>query len=178
MVILIISSLLILVLLGVRTDESNQDCLPYAMVPRNTVWSARVTERLMINCTVVSKPNCWNIAVSWCKLEMNNECIYLTHSTHTSTVWGNITGSKRLFFLIFWEISLQDSGLYRCEIQSPAPSMSHAINVTVTDYNAVSTETITEGSSVTPVTGLKKFLEDEYMTTVIYEETEKSSVQD
>ncbi|XP_047673655.1 uncharacterized protein LOC113657158 isoform X6 [Tachysurus fulvidraco] len=183
-------------------------------MPRNTVWSARVTERLMINCTVETKTNCWNnIAVSWCKIDMKNECIYLTHSTHTSTEWRTISESKKLFFLIFWKISLQDSGLYRCEIQSPVHTMSHNINVTVTDYNAVSTETITEGSPVTPVTditnthlssekwlyviyfsvfvvalilavplmcrGLKKFLEDEdTMTTVIYEEAEKFSVQD
>ncbi|XP_047673651.1 uncharacterized protein LOC113657158 isoform X2 [Tachysurus fulvidraco] len=218
MAILIISSLLILVLLGVRTDESNLDCFPSMWVPRNTVWSARVTERLMINCTIYSEPNCWNnIAVSWCKLDMNKECIYLTHSTHTSTVWRNISESKRVLLLIFWEISLQDSGLYRCIILSPVHTMSHNINVNVTDihidYNAVSTETITEGSPVTPVTditnthlssekwlyviyfsafvfalilavplmcrGLKKFLEDEdTMTTVIYEEAEKFSVQD
>ncbi|XP_047673662.1 uncharacterized protein LOC113634778 isoform X6 [Tachysurus fulvidraco] len=148
MAILIISSLLILVLLGVRTDE-----------------------------------------------------------------WRTISEWERLFFLIFWNISLQDSGLYNCEILTPVHTMGHVINVTVTDYNAVSTETITEGSPVTPVTditnthlssekwlyviyfsafvvalilavplmcrGLKRFLEDEdTMTTVIYEETEKSSVQD
>ncbi|XP_047673654.1 uncharacterized protein LOC113657158 isoform X5 [Tachysurus fulvidraco] len=186
MAILISSSLLILVLLSVRanTDESNLDCFPSMWVPRNTVWSARVTERLMINCTIYSEPNCWNnIAVSWCKLDMNKECIYLTHSTHTSTVWRNISESKRVLLLIFWEISLQDSGLYRCIILSPVHTMSHNINVNVTDihidYNAVSTETITEGSPVTPVTGLKKFLEDEdTMTTVIYEEAEKFSVQD
>ncbi|XP_060745179.1 uncharacterized protein LOC132858721 isoform X3 [Tachysurus vachellii] len=188
------------------------------MVLRNTARSARVTDLLMIYCTVVSEPNCWNnIAVLWCRIDINNKCRSLTHSTHTSTEWRNITKSKRVLFLIFWEISLQDSGLYRCEIRSPAPSVSHAINVTVTDihidYNAVSTETITKGSPVTPVTditnthlssekwlyviyfsvfvvalilavplmsrGLKKFLEDEdTMTTVIYEEADKSSVQD
>ncbi|XP_060745188.1 uncharacterized protein LOC132858721 isoform X4 [Tachysurus vachellii] len=183
---ILISSLLILVLLSVRTntDESNLDCFPSVMVLRNTARSARVTDLLMIYCTVVSEPNCWNnIAVLWCRIDINNKCRSLTHSTHTSTEWRNITKSKRVLFLIFWEISLQDSGLYRCEIRSPAPSVSHAINVTVTDihidYNAVSTETITKGSPVTPVTGLKKFLEDEdTMTTVIYEEADKSSVQD
>ncbi|GAA6074488.1 uncharacterized protein LOC113657158 isoform X4, partial [Tachysurus ichikawai] len=130
---------------------SNLDCFPSLMVPRNTVWSARVKDQLMINCTVVSEPNCWNnIAVSWCKIDMKNEYRSLYH---TSTGWRTISESKRVFFLIFWEISLQDSGLYRCKILSPAPSVSHAINVTVTDSSvpslnpsgAVGGKTLNEG---------------------------------
>ncbi|XP_058262750.1 uncharacterized protein LOC131363839 [Hemibagrus wyckioides] len=222
MAFLIISSLLILVQLSVRvnTDESNLDCFPSIMVPRNMVWRARVMDILMINCTVVSEVHCWkNIEVSWCRITEINECRHF-HSKHTITGWKSITESKRLLFLIFWKISFQDAGLYRCEMISPTSSMSHAINVTVTDIHTdcdvVSTETITAGTPavtvpVTDIThthligekwfyvicfsvfgvalflavllimsrGLKKFLEDEVtMTTVTYEETEKSSVQD
>ncbi|XP_047673658.1 uncharacterized protein LOC113634778 isoform X2 [Tachysurus fulvidraco] len=168
MAILIISSLLILVLLGVRTDESNLFCIRSVRVQRNTGWSARVTERLMINCTVQS--NCKdNITVKWCKIDMKNQCIHLNHSNHTSTEWRTISEWERLFFLIFWNISLQDSGLYNCEILTPVHTMGHVINVTVTDYNAVSTETITEGSPVTPVTDITNtHLSSEKWLYVIY----------
>ncbi|XP_053495680.1 uncharacterized protein LOC128616861 [Ictalurus furcatus] len=143
---LIISSLLILVLLSVsaNTDESDPDCIPSLMVPRNTMWRVRVSDHLKINCTVVSESHCWkNVDVSWCRIDNKSECRYLKHSDHILTGWRSITESKRMSFLIFWKISMQDAGLYRCEIKSPTPTVSHAINVIVTESDPDCTPSIT-----------------------------------
>ncbi|KAF5888230.1 B- and T-lymphocyte attenuator-like, partial [Clarias magur] len=120
---------------------SGPDCLLSLKVPRNTAWRARVTDVLMINCTVVMEPNCWeNIAVTWCRIDDNHECRPLIHSNHTSTVWRSVSESERLSVLIFWSIYTQDAGLYRCEIKSPTPAVSHSISVTVTVKTPLSVE--------------------------------------
>ncbi|KAK2818153.1 hypothetical protein Q7C36_022086 [Tachysurus vachellii] len=117
------------------TEENNTDCFPNILVPRNTVWKAREMDKLKINCTVESESYCWNkISVTWCKIDLKNKCNHLNHSYHTTTEWIRINESRRLLFLIFQNVSMRDAGLYRCEVLSPAPSVSHAINVTVTEY--------------------------------------------
>lgn len=113
--------------------ENNADCFPSIRVPRNTVWKAREMDKLKINCTVENESKCWNkIYFTWCRIGLKNECIHLNHSNHTTTEWTRINESTILLFLIFQNVSMQDTGLYRCKILSPAPSVSHAINVTVT----------------------------------------------
>ncbi|KAF4084719.1 hypothetical protein AMELA_G00109090, partial [Ameiurus melas] len=70
--------------------KSDPDCTPSITVPRNTVWRARVTDFLMINCTVVSESHCWkNMEVSWCRIDDINGCRPLKHSSniHIITEW-------------------------------------------------------------------------------------------
>ncbi|KAF4075318.1 hypothetical protein AMELA_G00233110 [Ameiurus melas] len=118
-----------------NTNEAHLDCIPSIMVPRNTMWKVRVMDKLKINCTVDSESHCWkNINVSWCKIEDKSECRSLKHSDHITTEWIRITENKGMLFLMFKNVSMQDDGLYRCEIKSTTPTVSHAINVTVTEY--------------------------------------------
>lgn len=117
-----------------NTTGTHPDCIPSIMVPRNTLWKVRVMTSLKINCTVDTESHCWkNVDVSWCRIDNKSECRSLKHSDHITTEQRNITESKVMLFLIFQNISMQDAGLYRCEIKSLTPTVSHAINVTVTD---------------------------------------------
>ncbi|KAL6481695.1 hypothetical protein MHYP_G00097750 [Metynnis hypsauchen] len=145
----VISNQLMLILLLFsccgHSQEPVLDCIPSLRVPRNTVWKSPEKETLKINCTVITESHCWKIlSVSWCKFEDNNDCRPLSHSTHTGTGWRNITEDERMFFLIFWNLSLQDTGPYRCKSDGPVFTASHTINVTVTasdtDVEVVSNE--------------------------------------
>ncbi|KAF5894575.1 B- and T-lymphocyte attenuator-like, partial [Clarias magur] len=160
--------MLVLFSLSADTRESGSDCIPFIRLPRNTAWRARVTDVLMINCTVVSESHCWeNIAVTWCRIDDKNGCRPLIHSNHTSTEWRSVSESERLSVLIFRKISVQDSGFYRCEITSPVASVSHSISVTVTD--PVSTQITTAGSpAVTVPVTVKTPLSVEVQFSVIY----------
>uniref|UniRef100_A0A3B1K198 Ig-like domain-containing protein n=1 Tax=Astyanax mexicanus TaxID=7994 RepID=A0A3B1K198_ASTMX len=114
------------------------NCVPSIRVPRNTVWNAPENETLMINCTVFIEPHCWkDVLASWCRSYDKNECRPMTDSTHFSTAWRNISGSQRMFILIFWNLSKQDAGLYRCQTQAPVSTLGHAIRVTVTGKQLV-----------------------------------------
>uniref|UniRef100_A0A3B4D1G5 Ig-like domain-containing protein n=1 Tax=Pygocentrus nattereri TaxID=42514 RepID=A0A3B4D1G5_PYGNA len=114
------------------------DCIPSLRVPRNTVWKSPEKETLKINCTVTTESHCWkNVSVSWCKIEDTDHCRPLNHSNHTGTGWRNITEKERKFFLIFWSLSLQDAGLYRCKSDGPVFTTSHVINVTVTGKDII-----------------------------------------
>ncbi|XP_017570593.1 uncharacterized protein LOC108437767 [Pygocentrus nattereri] len=155
----IISSLAVLLWVSFicgKTQEPVLDCIPSLRVPRNTVWKSPEKETLKINCTVTTESHCWkNLSVSWCKIEDTDHCRPLNHSNHTGTGWRNITEKERKFFLIFWSLSLQDAGLYRCKSDGPVFTTSHGINVTVTasdtDVEVVSNENkTTNGSLIVP----------------------------
>lgn len=95
------------------------------------MWNIQEMKSLKINCTVES--HCWKIIdVSWCRIDDKNECGPLINWNHLTTEWKNINENKQMFFLVFHNVSMQDSGLYRCKIKSPTPTVSHTINVTVT----------------------------------------------
>lgn len=122
---------------------THPDCIPSIMVPRNTAWKVRVMTSLKINCTVDTESHCRkNVDVSWCRIDNKSECRSLKHSDHITTEQRSITESKVMLFLIFQNISMQDAGLYRCEIKSLTPTVSHAINVTVTGNDIILIYTI------------------------------------
>uniref|UniRef100_A0A8B9GVE7 Ig-like domain-containing protein n=1 Tax=Astyanax mexicanus TaxID=7994 RepID=A0A8B9GVE7_ASTMX len=114
------------------------NCIPSVRVPRNTVWTSSENKTLMINCTVNIESDCWkDVSATWCRINDKNECRSMTDSTHFSTAWRNISGSQRMFFLIFWNLSKQDAGLYRCQTQAPVSTLGHVIWVTVTGKQLV-----------------------------------------
>ncbi|XP_076839204.1 B- and T-lymphocyte attenuator [Brachyhypopomus gauderio] len=118
---------------GISPEPTHQ-CIATLTVPRNTVWRAAPMQLLKINCTVTTDPHCWkNTSVSWCKVDNGNDCKLLNHSSHTITEWRNITGDKRISFLIFRNLSASHSGIYRCKVDAYVSTVSHNINVTVTD---------------------------------------------
>ncbi|XP_036419390.1 uncharacterized protein LOC118803003 [Colossoma macropomum] len=153
----IISSLAVLLWLSLiicgNTQEPVLDCIPSLRVPRNTVWKFPEKETLKINCTVITESHCWkNLSVSWCKIEDTDHCRPLNQCNYTATEWRNFTENERMFFLIFWSLSLQDAGLYRCKSDGPVATTSHTINVTVTAsktyIDVVSNENRTTNSSI------------------------------
>ncbi|XP_049325979.1 uncharacterized protein LOC103040670 [Astyanax mexicanus] len=162
---IISGSVLILILLMIRcgdTTEPELNCIPSIRVPRNTVWTSSENETLMIKCTVFTEPHCWkNLPVSWCRINDKNECRPMTDSTHFSTAWRNISGSQRMFILIFWNLSKQDAGFYRCQTQAPVSTLGHAIRVTVTasdtDFKHVSKKNTTKEIRDTEQSVVKQF---------------------
>uniref|UniRef100_A0A673MHZ4 Ig-like domain-containing protein n=1 Tax=Sinocyclocheilus rhinocerous TaxID=307959 RepID=A0A673MHZ4_9TELE len=105
------------------------NCIPVIRVPRNTVFRAPVMTKLKINCTITLHGCHRNPRVSWCKIYGNN-CKALNYSHHIRTEWKNITEHEWVAFLIFLNISMEDTGSYRCK--GGDTSVSHTINVTVT----------------------------------------------
>ncbi len=105
------------------------NCIPVIRVPRSTVFLAPVMSVLKISCTI-TLPGCHRSpSVSWCKL-YGDVCKSLNYSDHIRTEWKSITEHEGMAFLIFLNISMEDTGLYRC--REGDTSISHAINVTVT----------------------------------------------
>lgn len=122
---------------------SEPNCDVSIMVPRNTVWKVHAMDKLKINCTVDIKSRCLkNMTAKWCRIDDDNTCRPLKYSNYTTINWTQVTNSQRQMFLIFHNISMQDAGLYRCEIQSPATVISHSINVTVTGKHIILIYTI------------------------------------
>ncbi|XP_016298086.1 B- and T-lymphocyte attenuator-like [Sinocyclocheilus anshuiensis] len=125
---------LLLLSLGISgtTNGTEMNCISVIRVPRNTVFRAPVMTELKINCTLTLQGCHRNPRVSWCKLN-GSDCKALNYSHHIRTEWKSITEHEWVAFLIFLNISMEDTGSYRCK--EGDTSVSHTINVTVTDKN-------------------------------------------
>ncbi|XP_016109296.1 uncharacterized protein [Sinocyclocheilus grahami] len=116
--------------------ESEMNCYSLVRVPRNTVFLAPVMSVLKINCTITLYGCHRNPRVSWCKL-YGDVCTSLNYSNHLRNEWTNITEHEGMTFLVFLNISMEDTGFYRCK--EGDMSIGHAINVTVTVPTTVHT---------------------------------------
>ncbi|XP_018944152.2 B- and T-lymphocyte attenuator-like isoform X2 [Cyprinus carpio] len=125
------ATILILICVNVigTTNGTEMNCVPLIRVPRNSVFRAPVMTKLKINCTITLDGCHRNPRVSWCKLN-GSDCKALNYSHHIRTEWKDIKKHEWMAFLIFLNISMEDTGLYRCK--EGDTSVSHAINVTVT----------------------------------------------
>ncbi|XP_056585488.1 uncharacterized protein LOC130406924 [Triplophysa dalaica] len=110
-------------------NGSEHLCLTSIKVPRNTHIRAPVMTELKINCTVIIHKCQGNPKISFCKI-YGNDCKAVDQSNHIKTMWRNFAQQEGMLFLTFLNISMDDAGLYRCKSQN---SVSHHINVTVTD---------------------------------------------
>ncbi|KAK3530089.1 hypothetical protein QTP86_012817 [Hemibagrus guttatus] len=121
------------------TQDNTPDCMASIMVPRNTVWKARAMDSLKINCTIDSDPHCWNkINITWCRIEYTKHCKHLNHPYHKLVEWTSINESKRLLFLIFRNISMQDAGLYRYYVpdcSTASNNVESQANITTNTWN-------------------------------------------
>ncbi|XP_043088662.1 uncharacterized protein LOC122334823 isoform X2 [Puntigrus tetrazona] len=128
---MILATVLILmpVIVKSTTNGSGTACIPLVRVPRNTVFLAPVTSELKINCSITLHGCHRNPRVSWCKIYGHN-CNPLNYSDNIRTEWKNLTEHEGMAFLVFSDISMEDTGLYRCK--EGDMSISHAMNVTVT----------------------------------------------
>ncbi|KAF4118639.1 uncharacterized protein LOC131542574 isoform X2 [Onychostoma macrolepis] len=130
MIILATILILMCVIVSDTTNGSEMNCYPVIRVPRNTVFLAPVMSVLKINCTI-TLPGCHrNPRVSWCKT-YGNDCKALNYTNHIRTEWKSITEHEWMAFFIFLNISMEDTGFYRCK--EGDTTIGHAINVTVTD---------------------------------------------
>ncbi|XP_052456535.1 B- and T-lymphocyte attenuator isoform X2 [Carassius gibelio] len=118
---------LLLLSLGISGTEN------VIRVPRNTVFRAPVMTELKINCTITTLEGCHgNPRVSWCKIN-GSHCKAFNYSHHIKTDLKSIKEHEWMYFLIFLNISVEDTGSYRCK--GGDTSVSHTINVTVRDKN-------------------------------------------
>ncbi|XP_059407570.1 B- and T-lymphocyte attenuator-like [Carassius carassius] len=132
---IILATILILMCVSVigTTNGSEMNCISVIRVPRNTVFRAPVMTKLKINCTITLE-GCHRIPrVSWCKLNGSKSCKAFNYSHHIKTDLKSMKEHEWMAFLFFLNISMEDTGSYRCKVGDT--SISHAINVTVTDKN-------------------------------------------
>ncbi|KAJ8004149.1 hypothetical protein DPEC_G00155770 [Dallia pectoralis] len=120
------SILAVLLLLGIHGNDDGSQCYPEIRVKRNTVQKASPGENVEINCTVTLCPN--SSPVLWRK---DNEPSWdpVNRTDHIEINVKEMNNSETSF-LIFKNISRNDSGLYRCTFQN---FVSHSINVTVSE---------------------------------------------
>ncbi|XP_050975283.1 uncharacterized protein LOC127170951 [Labeo rohita] len=130
MIMLVFSLILMCVSFSGTTNGSEVNCVAVVKMPRNTVFVAPVMTELKINCTVTLHGCPRNPRIKWCKIT-GNDCKALNYSNHIRSEWKNFTEHGGMAFLVFLNISMEDTGFYRCK--EGDTSVSHAINVTVTD---------------------------------------------
>ncbi|XP_059410248.1 B- and T-lymphocyte attenuator-like [Carassius carassius] len=127
---LAVSLLLLSLSVSGTRNGSEMNCRSLIRVPRNTVFLAPVMSVLKINCSVTLHGCQRKPRVSWCKL-FGDDCKALNYSNYIRTEWKNITEQEWMAFLVFLNISMEDTGFYRCK--EGDMSIGHTINVTVTD---------------------------------------------
>ncbi|KAJ8004156.1 hypothetical protein DPEC_G00155860 [Dallia pectoralis] len=116
----------VLILWGVHGNDDGSQCYSEIRVKRNTVQKASPGDNVEINCTVTLCPN--SPPVLWKKV---NEPSWdpVNRTDHVEINVKKMNNSETSF-LIFKNISTNDSGLYRCIFQN---AVGHAINVTVSE---------------------------------------------
>ncbi|XP_035250454.1 B- and T-lymphocyte attenuator-like isoform X2 [Anguilla anguilla] len=122
-------ALLLLMLFCLHAQGKGDNCSVAVRVKRNTVRTASIMDTLTINCTV---QHCgMKRSVRWCKLGNGFVCTIVTKTEHIDTHWRKSDDEKDIYFLKFINISINDAGLYRCEMSGNTSLVSHSINVTV-----------------------------------------------
>ncbi|XP_066563008.1 B- and T-lymphocyte attenuator [Amia ocellicauda] len=108
------------------------ECELSVRVRRNLSWNVSVTDVLTLECPVhyCDKPP----PVKWCQLH-GTYCILMNESNTIKIEWKHLDNKSGNYSLTFLNISLDDSGLYRCEAAANTSSVSHTINVSVSESN-------------------------------------------
>ncbi|XP_064165911.1 uncharacterized protein LOC135240417 isoform X2 [Anguilla rostrata] len=117
--------------LQLYVTKKEKECSPDLRVKRNTVWMTYTKQTLRINCTV---QHCGStLTVEWCKIEMSSRCAPMNESAHIKIQWeqSQEDPDAAFLFLHFTNISMKDSGLYRCTTRGNVSRISHSINVSV-----------------------------------------------
>ncbi|XP_071186761.1 B- and T-lymphocyte attenuator-like [Salvelinus alpinus] len=120
-------TILVVLLFPWDAHGEDSDCFPEIRVARNTVWRASPGEQLKMTCSV---DLCSNSPPSWCKFDESNKCKTVNTTALIQTQWTNLTNTTGILFLVFTSISIDDAGLYRCELHT---AVGHSINVTVSE---------------------------------------------
>ncbi|XP_048882977.1 uncharacterized protein LOC125749592 [Brienomyrus brachyistius] len=123
--------LLSLVLIN-QLEGSDDVCPVEIRVARNTVTSAVENSSLTLHCPV--KHCGWRPAVTWCKRNPAH-CITVNVADNIKIQWkySETEPNTGTSDLIFTRVSMGDAGLYRCGVYGTVTSVSHLINVSVTE---------------------------------------------
>ncbi|XP_073808515.1 B- and T-lymphocyte attenuator isoform X2 [Danio rerio] len=124
-----VSLLLLSLSVSGTSNGTEPHCDVKLKVPRQTIFKARIMTQLKINCTVTHNGCQWNPIISWCKI-YGDHCKALNHSDLIKMECRNTAQHEGMAFLIFQNITMENSGSYRCTHGDT--SVSHAINVTIT----------------------------------------------
>ncbi|XP_072554518.1 uncharacterized protein [Paramormyrops kingsleyae] len=115
----------------VCTENVNQ-CAVEILKRWNTVILAVEKSGVTLNCPV---KHCGGTpTLTWCKMKTTLYCMTVTETDKIKIEWKrdktdpDISTSR----LVFKHISMEDAGLYRCDVSGSAPPVGHCINITVT----------------------------------------------
>ncbi|XP_076603699.1 uncharacterized protein LOC143330824 [Chaetodon auriga] len=125
------------------------------MVQRGTTWKAAPRQCLTVRCPV---KHCGEpLNVTWCKLLNSNRCEWI-HDTENIEIKQNDKDVKDelISFLTFKRISIDDDGLYKCSLKGHGyNSISHVINISVSDLNQGVKNSDDSADELPPVAGDK-----------------------
>ncbi|XP_058885926.1 vascular endothelial growth factor receptor 1-like [Acipenser ruthenus] len=126
---------------SITVNVSGQDsrCSLEVRVPRNIAQNVSLMKTLTINCTVnycEEEPE-----VTWCKV-LGTDCKPLNAAVKTS--WNQSSNHSAVSSLTFFNISLHDSGQYRCKAVDVRgiSSVGHSITVNVSGPYPCDTEIV------------------------------------
>ena len=128
-----------LLLMSFEFPDQNASCVE-VQLKRYLKADAFLEESLKINCTVKhcgERP-----AVGWCKIADLDDCIPISKDYQMEVLWRKNNESSSILSLHFKHVTIDDSGLYRCQCQSESEDcISHSINVTVKGKQCLSFST-------------------------------------
>nr|XP_015219229.1 PREDICTED: B- and T-lymphocyte attenuator-like [Lepisosteus oculatus] len=129
----VILELLLLLSVSSQVQGDENECSLEILVPRNSMQNISATGRLTITCGIKyceEKP-----VVRWCKLH-EKACLPVKEADMITTEWKEKDPNSATYSLTFSNITLGDSGQYRCEAAANVSSeyqstVSHSILVSV-----------------------------------------------
>nr|XP_046260775.1 B- and T-lymphocyte attenuator [Scatophagus argus] len=118
---------------GIRDQDWLPSCEVALMVKSGTTWKVTPRQSLTVKCPVKHCGESLN--VTWCKMLDKCEQINYTENVETRQTDGRVK-DELISFLTFNQISIYDSGLYRCYLKGyKYEHVSHSINISVSDLN-------------------------------------------
>ncbi|KAJ8362562.1 hypothetical protein AAFF_G00368100 [Aldrovandia affinis] len=98
---------------------------------RKTSWTAFTMETLAINCTIIDCGT--ETELSWCKLDNITGCQTITETELIQMELRRKDTNQGLYFLHFTNVSVNDTGSYRCRTTGNVSLVSQSIEVFIKD---------------------------------------------
>lgn len=113
-------------------------CEVGVMVQRGTTWKAAPRQRVTVECPVSHCGQSLN--VTWCKLLDGKKCEPINGTDNVEIRQDDQHAQGELIsFLTFKRISIDDDGLYRCDVEEYRYiQINHIINISVSGWHFVS----------------------------------------
>nr|XP_015219230.1 PREDICTED: B- and T-lymphocyte attenuator-like [Lepisosteus oculatus] len=155
----VILELMLLLSVSSQVQGKESECALEVVVPRNSVLNISALRRLTLNCGLKyceEKP-----VVRWCKLH-EKACIPVKEAGMITTEWKEKDPNSATYSLTFSNITLGDSGQYRCEAAANVSSVyqstvSHSILVSVSGKeNECTLEVLVPRNSIWNISALRR----------------------